>query len=168
MSTRATSNQFSWRQFTERELEKRECEVVITKGRDHGHDDYNEVETPRRSTRNKNKNKDNSTSTNTVVEQQKKTSKKQVTVKTIAATASTAATATAAASQKSVAFETTKSIRTRAQRRLADAVDAIVQLQDTPEPGPVLQKAGRRAEYWVKRDDKRRQSARLLKIQSHE
>lgn len=148
-STRATSNQIKWRQYTEREREQREKNEM---SKEFG--DYNEVEvevevkTSRRSTR---------SSTKTVETQLTKKSTKKVTI---------AITKPAHSSQL---FENVQLVRTRAQKRLADAVDAMVQLQDTLAPvAPVAQKAGRRSEYWVKRDDKRRQSARLLKIQQQQ
>jgi len=157
MSTRSTSSQYSWRQFTEREREKRENRERETpeKKVNHRDEDYNEVETPRRSTRNKDKVK-----ANTNVQQQKKTSNK-----TNAKQEAAAASVTVV--QKAVTFETVQPARTRAQKRLADAAEAMVLLQDTPSPA-APEKAERRTAYWVKRDDKRRQSARLLKIQSQE
>lgn len=165
MSTRSTSSQYSWRQFTERERETRESrERERERTEKVNHDDYTEVETPRRSTRNKDKVK-----TNTNVHEQKKTSKKETASKQGAASKQQEAAA-ASVTQKAVTFDTVKPVRTRAQKRfadaaVADAAKAMVQLQDTRS---APEKAERRTAYWVKRDDKRRQSARLLKIQSQE
>jgi len=60
--------------------------------------------------------------------------------------------------EESVAFEEHKKAKTRAQRR---AVEEI------PEPEAPLQKETRReqrSDYWVTRDDKRRSSARAMKL----
>lgn len=68
-------------------------------------------------------------------------------------------------------FENVQPVRTRSQKRLADAADAMVQLQQaslgSPQSQTSREQTERRSEYCVKRDDKRRQSARLLNIQKH-
>jgi hypothetical protein len=161
-SPRATSNQFSWRQFTERERDQREKNEMLTSGRGRLHsskepEDYIEVEvkTPRRSTRN---------SAKSVVESEvakKPTKKVTITV--------TKSIQTIIPPQP---FENVQPVRTRSQKRLADAADAMVQLQQAslgiPQSQTPREKTERRSDYWVKRDDKRRQSARLLKIQKQQ
>jgi hypothetical protein len=164
-STRATSNQFSWRQFTEREREQREqrekSEMSNGCGRGRLHsskepEDYNEVEvkTPRRSTRNSAKNVefqvDKKTTKNVTITVTKPVEMSNQTIQT-------------------KSFENVQPIRTRSQKRLADAADAMVQLQQAsigiPQNQNSREKKERRSNYWVKRDDKRRQSDRILKIQ---
>ena len=162
-STRATSNQFSWRQFTEREREQREKNEMSTssgRGRLRSSkepEDYIEVEvkTPRRSTRNNVK---------SVVESEvAKKSTKKVTI-TVTNSIQTII--------QPQPFENVQAVRTRSQKRLADAADAMVQLQQAslgiPQNQTPREKTERRSDYWVKRDDKRRQSARLLKIQKQQ
>ena len=60
------------------------------------------------------------------------------------------------------AFEPRMQVKTRAQRKAAANEPEITPIQ--PEVQQPKQKKEQRTDYWVTRDDKRRQSARLLKL----
>jgi hypothetical protein len=157
MSTRSTSNQYSWSQFAERERNLRETNPNGTAFKES--DDYNDVDTPRRRSTRK------PVETQSAIPTKSKNSKKRVTIST--PVSMTRQVVTHAVNHVTPVRSLAKNqpVRTRAQKRLADAAEAIVQLQQAQVPE---KPKTRRTDYLVKCHDKIRQSARLLKLQTQE
>lgn len=167
MTSRTTrQNAISWQQFAERERDQRNnLTAQQTKQPATKEADYDEVPTPRSERYSR------WTAAKTASSEVKQTIRKCV-VKTIAASASaskkkanqTIATTTTDSARKNE-IEVPTQVRTRAQRRAAAATEPEVVV---PQPNPEPKRKERRTDHWVTRDDKRRQSARLLKLKHNQ
>jgi hypothetical protein len=168
MTSRITrQNAISWQQFTERDREQRNAVSKTTAVRNEKETNdmssYDDAPTPR-SERYKRWIAAKSSSSETA-----QAIRKCVKIMTAANTKQTKQTNQPAqtkqqpkiAAATTETFEPRMQVRTRAQRKAAANEPEITPIQ--PEVLP-KQKKEQRTDYWATRDDKRRQSARLLKL----
>lgn len=168
MTSRITrQNAISWQQFTERDREQRNAvskTTAVRNEKESNDTSYDDAPTPR-SERYKRWIAAKSSSSETA-----QAIRKCVKIITTAAnTKQTKQTNQPAqtkqqpkiAAATSQAFEPQMQVRTRAQRKAAANEPEITPIQPEVQP---KQKKEQRTDYWVTRDDKRRQSARLLKL----
>ena len=167
MTSRITrQNAISWQQFTERDREQRNAVSKTTAVRNEKESNdtlYEDAPTPR-SERYERWIAAKSSSSETA-----QAIRKCVKIITTAATTKQTKQNQAVrtkqqpkiATATSQAFEPQMQVRTRAQRKAAANEPEITPTQPEVQP---KQKKEQRTDYWVTRDDKRRQSARLIKL----
>lgn len=167
MTSRITrQNAISWQQFTERDREQRNAvskTTAIRNEKESNDTSYEDAPTPR-SERYKRWIAAKSSSSETAQAIRK-------CVKIMTAAANTKQTKQNQAAQTkqqpkiaaatTEAFEPRMQVRTRAQRKAAANEPEITPTQPEVQP---KQKKEQRTDYWTTRDDKRRQSARLIKL----
>jgi hypothetical protein len=155
-----TSAQLAWKQFTAAHIQREGGEAHEHRDLPDNREEGIDLPAPSKNSRTSTSTSKTTTSTKSKRIQFSTTGHLINTNNRTAATAATAVAISPAA--PAAGFEQVKKAKTRAERR---AEEPEVEPEETEEP---VAPKERRSDYWVQRDDLRRNNARMMKVQFQE